>query len=137
VAIVPKVIKELGPEDFKSNSQGIPNSSILEPYLHMLTPVEVGYGLEVELEEGDEQRVVKRRFTTAGKQLGKNIKWLPSDPGRVTLRVLPPKAEDPAAVPGRKRGPKPKIAQPPAEPEPAEEPSPESDALAQYLGRQR
>lgn len=89
---MPKVVRELSPDDVRSRGQGQPKQEILEPYLHLLTPIEIGRGLEIELEEGEDQRTAKRRFTMAGKQLGKTIKWHTAPEGHLRFLVEAPKS---------------------------------------------
>lgn len=47
----------------------------LVPYQEIIADLGLGEGAEIELEEGEQQRVVKRRFSMAAGQRGQALKW--------------------------------------------------------------
>lgn len=55
-----------------------------QAYLETLRPGDWG---AVSLEEGESQRAVKRRLTTASKQMGREIKYKKSREGRIIFEV--------------------------------------------------
>lgn len=57
-------------------------------YLEQLTQLAPGDVGEVELEEGEDQRTVKRSVTRAAKQLNKPIRWHEQEGGILVFQVL-------------------------------------------------
>jgi hypothetical protein len=57
-------------------------------YLEQLTQLVPGDAGEVELEEGDDQRTVKRSVTRAAKQLNKPIRWHEQGGNVLVFQVL-------------------------------------------------
>lgn len=90
---MPTPVKKLSAEDLeKRRGNSTPSIDVLQPYLEMLNDIAIGEGLEVDLDEGEEQRTVKRRFTSAGKIQGKRINWRSSPKGKLVLQVKELKA---------------------------------------------
>ncbi len=59
----------------------------LSEYLGFLGSMRPGDWGVITLEEGDSQRTVKRRLTTASKQQGKQVRYRKGDDGQIVFEV--------------------------------------------------
>jgi len=66
----------------------------LTPYKRELEGKKVGEGAEVELEPGENPRVVKRRFSTAAKELGMSLRWRKARENTVKFAIVEPPTEE-------------------------------------------
>src|SRR5687767_11075246 len=64
-----------------------PRPDLLQPYVDYLRGVEAGRWSALEMEAGETQRAVKRRLTTAGKSMGKKIKYRKGADGTLVFEV--------------------------------------------------
>lgn len=71
----------------KMRRRKTPTQGLLDPYLKFLDGLNTGDWGSVEIEEGETQRAVKRRLTTASKQKGVEIKYKKSEEGKVLFEV--------------------------------------------------
>ena len=104
---MPKLVADYTAEETKAKKgvRGQLKADLLGPYMELLAPVEAGASREVELDAGETQRVAKRRFTGAAKQLGKNITWRTAPAGHLLFEVTLPKTP---SAPGTRKGGRPK-----------------------------
>ena len=66
-----------------------PRTEALAEYLSYLDPIRPGDWGSIELSEGELQRAIKRRTSTAARSQGKQIKWRRSPrPGQLVFQVL-------------------------------------------------
>ena len=79
-------VRILEPSELKRTPQ--PTKVDLSPYREILLSIPEGGGLDVTLEDGESSRTIKRRFTTASKELGKKIAYRSTKEGnfRIVLR---------------------------------------------------
>ena len=88
---MPRFVKKLSAEDYRRRGGGTTKLN-LAPYLEILEGLSVGEGADVAIDDGEKQRVVKRRFSIAAGQLGYSIKWRSAAQGQLRFQLAPRKA---------------------------------------------
>lgn len=64
-----------------------PRPDLLQPYVDYIKDLAAGAWSELQLEASETQRAVKRRLTTAAKQLGKRVKYRKGADGAITFEL--------------------------------------------------
>src|SRR5581483_10811710 len=85
-------VRWLSPEELRPRPGAPPVD--LRPYKDVLQSKQVGEGAEVELEEGESPQAVKRRFSTAAKELGLTLRWRRAGAGVVRFGIVEPPSEE-------------------------------------------
>jgi hypothetical protein len=67
--------RKLSNDEVAALSTRGPREDVLAHYLSNLSGLKPGDWASIELEDGDTQRVVKRRTTTAARTQGKDVRW--------------------------------------------------------------
>ena len=98
---MPQLARVLTEEDLRRSEAGARMD--LSAYLDIIEQVRSGgVGGEVALEEGESQRVAKRRLFMAAKQLGLQLTWRKADATTLRFVLSAPGGERPG---GRRRSP--------------------------------
>lgn len=71
----------------KLRKRKTPREGLLDPYFAFLDTMNAGDWGTVALDDGESQRAVKRRLTTASKQRGMQIKYRKSDQGKILFEL--------------------------------------------------
>lgn len=85
---MPKLVRKLSAEDYRRRGAGVPKLN-LTPYTDILQGMSTGEGAEVALDEGERQRVVKRRFSMAAGQMGHAVRWKSAKEGHLRFQLIP------------------------------------------------
>jgi hypothetical protein len=94
---MPQLIRRIGTGDFR-RGPGVPRLD-LQPYRGFLEDLTLGEGGILELEEGETQRVVKRRLSMAAAEQGASIKWRTAPAGQLRFQLIKPTKEPVEATP--------------------------------------
>src|SRR4051812_18218207 len=70
-------ITKLDPAELDQFRTGGPAGSRLDEYFSYLRPMKEGEGLKIEVEPGEDVKIIKTRFTKAARRLGIEIEYLP------------------------------------------------------------
>jgi len=96
---MPQLVRRLATADF-SRRRGMGMAHLnLTPYREFLDGLPIGDGGILELEEGDHQRVVKRRLSMAAGERDASIKWRTAPRGQLRFQLVERKREPVAATP--------------------------------------
>lgn len=91
---MPRLMTVLSADDMAARKKvRTPKADILVVQMHHLQDIisQNGLGADIELEEGEDQRTQKRRYTTAAKQLGRQLKWRSAPDGQLSFELTSPK----------------------------------------------
>jgi hypothetical protein len=93
---MPIIVAEIAPEEMKTRRMTEKsNDEMYRLYRQILDSIPLGGGIEFTLDQGEEQRKVKRRFTIAAKGMGREIRWIPPEKGgSIALMVKDPRSDN-------------------------------------------
>lgn len=110
---MPQLIRHFDSGDFGRRGKGMLRMD-LTPYRAFLADLALGKGGILELEDGEDQRVVKRRLSMAATERDARVKWWSAPAGQLRFQLVqrqkepveatPPPASVPTAAKSRPRG---------------------------------